>query len=175
MARPKIALIGAGQIGGTLAHLIALKELGDVVLFDIAEGTPQGKALDISQSGPVDGFDAEVVGTNDYAFLRRAGDDVLLVELGARLEEDERHLGGQVVLQLGADVLIGALGVAGHPLEVRLDLGVVVDLEVIGLIDVPVELVVANGVLPVVGNVARLSLRRGGRGQSRQQGQNCEL
>ena len=80
MARPKIALIGAGQIGGTLAHLIALKELGDVVLFDIAEGTPQGKALDISQSGPVEGFDAEVVGTNDYAFLRRA--DVCIVTAG---------------------------------------------------------------------------------------------
>jgi malate/lactate dehydrogenase len=52
MARPKIALIGAGQIGGTLAHLAALKELGDVILFDIAEGTPQGKALDIAESGP---------------------------------------------------------------------------------------------------------------------------
>ena len=56
MARPKIALIGAGQIGGTLAHLVALKELGDVVLFDIAEGTPQGKALDIAESGPSEGF-----------------------------------------------------------------------------------------------------------------------
>jgi malate/lactate dehydrogenase len=55
MARPKIALIGAGQIGGTLAHLVALKELGDVVLFDIAEGTPQGKALDIAESGPSEG------------------------------------------------------------------------------------------------------------------------
>ena len=60
MARPKIALIGAGQIGGTLAHLIGLKELGDVVLFDIAEGIPQGKALDLAQSSPVDGFDAQV-------------------------------------------------------------------------------------------------------------------
>ena len=59
MARNKIALIGAGQIGGTLAHLIGLKELGDVVLFDIAEGIPQGKALDIAQSSPVDGFDAK--------------------------------------------------------------------------------------------------------------------
>jgi malate/lactate dehydrogenase len=58
MARNKIALIGSGQIGGTLAHLIGLKELGDVVLFDIAEGVPQGKALDIAQSSPVDGFDA---------------------------------------------------------------------------------------------------------------------
>ena len=59
MARNKIALIGAGQIGGTLAHLIGLKELGDVVMFDIAEGIPQGKALDIAQSSPVDGFDAK--------------------------------------------------------------------------------------------------------------------
>jgi malate dehydrogenase len=58
MARPQIALIGSGQIGGTLAHLAALKELGDVVLFDIAEGIPEGKALDIAESGPVDGFDA---------------------------------------------------------------------------------------------------------------------
>ena len=68
MARPKIALIGAGQIGGTLAHLIALKELGDVILFDIAEGTPQGKALDIAQSGPVEGFDAVAHG---HQLLRR--------------------------------------------------------------------------------------------------------
>ena len=80
MARPKIALIGAGQIGGTLAHLAAIKELGDVVLFDIAEGTPQGKALDIAQSGPSAGFDAEMTGTNDYAFLRRA--DVCIVTAG---------------------------------------------------------------------------------------------
>ena len=80
MARPKIALIGAGQIGGTLAHLIALKELGDVVMFDIAEGTPQGKSLDIAQSGPVAGFDAELTGTNDYGFIRRA--DVCIVTAG---------------------------------------------------------------------------------------------
>ena len=65
MARDKIALIGSGQIGGTLAHLIGLKELGDVVMFDIAEGVPQGKALDIAQSSPVDGFDASMTGTND--------------------------------------------------------------------------------------------------------------
>ncbi len=58
MARKKIALIGGGQIGGTLAHLAALKELGDVVIFDIAEGLPQGKALDLAQSGPVDSFNA---------------------------------------------------------------------------------------------------------------------
>ncbi|NEY90763.1 malate dehydrogenase [Tabrizicola oligotrophica] len=80
MARPKIALIGAGQIGGTLAHLAALKELGDIVLFDIAEGTPQGKALDIAQSGPVEGFDASLKGANSYADI--AGADVCIVTAG---------------------------------------------------------------------------------------------
>lgn len=80
MARPKIALIGAGQIGGTLAHLAAMKELGDVVLFDISEGTPQGKALDIAQSGPVEGFDASLKGANDYADI--AGADVCIVTAG---------------------------------------------------------------------------------------------
>jgi malate dehydrogenase len=80
MARAKIALIGAGQIGGTLAHLAGLKELGDVVLFDIAEGTPQGKALDIAESAPVDGFDAVLKGTNDYADI--AGADVAIVTAG---------------------------------------------------------------------------------------------
>ena len=80
MARPKIALIGAGQIGGTLAHLVALKELGDVVLFDIAEGTPQGKALDIAEAGPAEGFDATLKGTNDYADI--AGADVCIVTAG---------------------------------------------------------------------------------------------
>ena len=80
MARPKIALIGAGQIGGTLAHLAALKELGDVVLFDIAEGVPQGKALDIAESGPAEGFDATLKGTQDYADI--AGADVCIVTAG---------------------------------------------------------------------------------------------
>ena len=80
MARPKIALIGAGQIGGTLAHLAAMKELGDVVLFDIAEGVPQGKALDIAESGPAEGFDAVLKGTNDYADI--AGADVCIVTAG---------------------------------------------------------------------------------------------
>jgi malate dehydrogenase len=80
MARPKIALIGAGQIGGTLAHLAALKELGDVVLFDIAEGTPQGKALDIAESAPVDGFDAALSGANSYEAI--AGADVCIVTAG---------------------------------------------------------------------------------------------
>ena len=80
MARAKIALIGAGQIGGTLAHLAALKELGDVVLFDIADGTPQGKALDIAESAPVDGFDAAMSGTTDYADI--TGADVCIVTAG---------------------------------------------------------------------------------------------
>src|SRR3984893_5254079 len=77
MARDKIALIGSGQIGGTLAHLIGLKELGDVVLFDIAEGVPQGKSLDIAQSSPVDGFDAHFTGANSYEALD--GADVCIV------------------------------------------------------------------------------------------------
>ena len=80
MARPKIALIGAGQIGGTLAHLAAVKELGDVVLFDISEGIPQGKALDIAESGPSAKFDGSFKGTNDYADI--AGADVCIVTAG---------------------------------------------------------------------------------------------
>ncbi|MFO1150353.1 MAG: malate dehydrogenase [Alsobacter sp.] len=80
MARKKIALIGAGQIGGTLAHLAGLKELGDIVLFDIAEGVPQGKALDIAESSPVEGFDAAVSGANSYEAI--AGADVVIVTAG---------------------------------------------------------------------------------------------
>ena len=80
MARPKLALVGAGNIGGTLAHLIGLKELGDVVLFDIVKGLPQGKALDIAQSSSVEDFDAKVTGTNSYADLR--GADVVIVTAG---------------------------------------------------------------------------------------------
>jgi len=80
MARKKIALIGGGQIGGTLAHLAALKELGDVVMFDIAEGLPQGKTLDLSQAGPIDGFNAKLKGTNDYADIK--GADVVIVTAG---------------------------------------------------------------------------------------------
>ncbi|MDF0602286.1 malate dehydrogenase [Psychromarinibacter sp. C21-152] len=80
MARPKIALIGAGQIGGTLAHLAAMKELGDVVLFDIQEGIPEGKSLDIAESGPAEGFDAKLKGTQDYADI--AGAQVCIVTAG---------------------------------------------------------------------------------------------
>jgi malate dehydrogenase len=80
MARKKIALIGAGNIGGTLAHLAAIKELGDIVLFDVVEGVPQGKALDLSQCGPVEGFDAKIIGSNDYADIK--GADVIIVTAG---------------------------------------------------------------------------------------------
>ncbi len=80
MARAKIALIGAGNIGGTLAHLAAVKELGDVVMFDIADGLPQGKALDIAESGPSEGFDVAMSGTSDYADI--AGADVCIVTAG---------------------------------------------------------------------------------------------
>ena len=80
MARNKIALIGAGQIGGTLAHLAALKELGDIVLFDIVDGIPQGKALDLAESGPVEGFNAKIAGASSYAEI--AGADVIIVTAG---------------------------------------------------------------------------------------------
>ncbi|MBZ0324701.1 MAG: malate dehydrogenase, partial [Alphaproteobacteria bacterium] len=80
MARNKIALIGAGNIGSTLAHLAGLKELGDVVLFDIVEGMPQGKSLDIAESSPISGFDANLAGTNSYAAIR--GADVVIVTAG---------------------------------------------------------------------------------------------
>ncbi|GGJ03234.1 malate dehydrogenase [Neoroseomonas lacus] len=80
MARKKIALIGAGNIGGTLAHLIGLKELGDVVLFDVFPGVAAGKALDIMQSGPVDGFDSAMAGAGDYAAI--AGSDVVIITAG---------------------------------------------------------------------------------------------
>jgi malate dehydrogenase len=80
MARKKIALVGAGNIGGTLAHLIGLKELGDVVMFDIAEGIPQGKSLDIAESTPIEGVNASYTGANDYSAI--AGADVIIVTAG---------------------------------------------------------------------------------------------
>jgi malate dehydrogenase len=80
MARNKIALIGAGNIGGTLAHIAAARELGDIILFDVVEGVPQGKALDLSQCGPVEGFDVALKGSNDYADIK--GADVIIVTAG---------------------------------------------------------------------------------------------
>ena len=80
MARKKIALIGAGMIGGTLAHLAAMRELGDIVLFDIVEGVPEGKALDIAEAGPIDDFDANLKGSSDYSDIE--GADVCIVTAG---------------------------------------------------------------------------------------------
>ncbi|MCQ8783560.1 malate dehydrogenase [Mangrovibrevibacter kandeliae] len=107
MARNKIALIGSGMIGGTLAHLASLKELGDVVLFDIAEGTPQGKALDIAQSGPVEGFDAHLSGANDYAAIE--GADVCIVTAGVPRKpgmsrDDLLGINLKVMEQVGAGI-----------------------------------------------------------------------
>ncbi|MGY4328426.1 malate dehydrogenase [Bradyrhizobium sp. LB7.2] len=107
MARDKIALIGSGQIGGTLAHLIGLKELGDVVMFDIAEGVPQGKALDIAQSSPVDGFDAHFTGANSYEALDNA--KVCIVTAGVPRKpgmsrDDLLSINLKVMEQVGAGI-----------------------------------------------------------------------
>ena len=107
MARNKIALIGAGMIGGTLAHLAGLKELGDVVLFDIAEGLPDGKALDLSQSSPVEGFDSHLRGTNDYADIK--GADVVIVTAGLARKpgmsrDDLLEINLKVMSQVGAGI-----------------------------------------------------------------------
>ena len=107
MARSKIALIGSGMIGGTLAHLIGLKELGDVVMFDIAEGLPQGKGLDIAQSAPVEGFDASYKGVNDYAGIE--GADVCIVTAGVPRKpgmsrDDLLGINLKVMEQVGAGI-----------------------------------------------------------------------
>jgi malate dehydrogenase len=107
MARNKIALIGAGQIGGTLAHLAGLKELGDVVLFDIAEGIPQGKSLDLAQSSPVDGFDAKFAGTNSYEAID--GAHVCIVTAGVPRKagmsrDDLLGINLKVMEQVGAGI-----------------------------------------------------------------------
>jgi malate dehydrogenase len=107
MARRKIALIGAGQIGGTLALLIGLKDLGDVVLFDIVEGVPQGKALDIAQAGAVEGYDAHFVGTNSYDDI--AGADVVIVTAGiprkpGMSRDDLLGINAKVIRDVGAAI-----------------------------------------------------------------------
>jgi malate dehydrogenase len=107
MARNKIALIGAGQIGGTLAHLVGLKELGDVVLFDIMEGIPFGKALDLAQSAPVEGFDARIVGTNSYESIEGAA--VCIVTAGVPRKpgmsrDDLLGINLKVMEQVGAGI-----------------------------------------------------------------------
>ena len=107
MARNKIALIGGGMIGGTLAHLAGLKELGDVVLFDIVDGLPQGKALDIAESSPVEGFDAAMAGTNQYASI--SGADVVIVTAGVARKpgmsrDDLLEINLKVMEQVGAGI-----------------------------------------------------------------------
>ncbi|HEU5019978.1 MAG TPA: malate dehydrogenase [Pseudolabrys sp.] len=107
MARKKIALIGAGQIGGTLAHLIGLKQLGDVVMFDVAEGIPQGKALDLVESSPVNGFDAQFTGTNSYEAIE--GADVCIVTAGVPRKpgmsrDDLLGINLKVMEQVGAGI-----------------------------------------------------------------------
>lgn len=107
MARNKIALIGAGMIGGTLAHLAGLKELGDVVLFDIAEGMPDGKSLDIAQSSAVEGFDAKLKGTSDYKDIK--GADVVIVTAGVPRKpgmsrDDLLEINLKVMSQVGAGI-----------------------------------------------------------------------
>ena len=107
MARSKIALIGAGQIGGTLALLAGLKELGDIVLFDVMEGVPQGKALDIAEASPVDGFDAKLIGTQGYAAIE--GADVVIVTAGVPRKpgmsrDDLLTINLKVMEQVGAGI-----------------------------------------------------------------------
>ncbi len=107
MARKKIALIGSGMIGGTLAHLVGLKELGDVVLFDIADGLPQGKALDLVESSPIEGFDANFKGTTSYAAIK--GADVVIVTAGiprrpGMSRDDLLEVNLKVMHQVGAGI-----------------------------------------------------------------------
>ncbi|MBU2580495.1 MAG: malate dehydrogenase [Alphaproteobacteria bacterium] len=107
MARTKIALIGSGMIGGTLAHLAGLKELGDIVMFDVAEGLPNGKALDLSQSGAVEGFDCRMSGTNTYADIE--GADVCIVTAGVPRKpgmsrDDLLEINLKVMEQVGAGI-----------------------------------------------------------------------
>ena len=105
--RNKIALIGSGNIGGTLAHLAAIKELGDVTLFDIAEGIPQGKSLDLAQSGPVENFDSKMIGSNDYKDLKDS--DVVIVTAGVARKpgmsrDDLVEINTKVMKQVGKGI-----------------------------------------------------------------------
>jgi malate dehydrogenase len=113
MARNKIALIGAGNIGGTLAHIAAARELGDIILFDVVEGVPQGKALDLSQCGPVEGFDVALKGSNDYADIK--GADVIIVTAGVARKpgmsrDDLLGINLKVMKAVGAGIKANAPG-----------------------------------------------------------------
>ena len=105
--RNKLALVGSGNIGGTLAHLAAIKELGDVILFDIAEGIPQGKSLDLAQSGPVESFDSKMIGSNDYKDLKDS--DVVIVTAGVARKpgmsrDDLVEINTKVMKQVGKGI-----------------------------------------------------------------------
>ena len=105
--RNKIALVGSGNIGGTLAHLAAIKELGDVTLFDIADGIPQGKSLDLAQSGPVESFDSKMIGSNDYKDLKNS--DVVIVTAGVARKpgmsrDDLVEINTKVMKQVGKGI-----------------------------------------------------------------------
>ncbi len=107
MKRNKIALIGSGNIGGTLAHLTGLKELGDVVLYDIAKGIPQGKSLDIAESSPVDSFDCKLIGSNSYAAIKNS--DVVIVTAGiprkpGMSRDDLLNINTDVMKQVGKGI-----------------------------------------------------------------------
>jgi malate dehydrogenase len=105
MARNRIALIGGGQIGGTLAHLAGIKELGEIILFDIVDGVPQGKSLDLAQSAPIEGFDAKFKGVNEYAEIKDS--DVVIVTAGVprrpgMSRDDLLEINLKVMEQVGA-------------------------------------------------------------------------
>ena len=105
--RNKIALVGSGNIGGTLAHLAAIKELGDITLFDISEGIPQGKSLDLAQSGPVESFDSKMIGSNDYKDLKDS--DVVIVTAGVARKpgmsrDDLVEINTKVMKQVGKGI-----------------------------------------------------------------------
>jgi malate dehydrogenase len=111
MSRNRIALIGAGQIGGTLALLTGLKELGDVILCDVVEGVPQGKSLDLSQASPIEGFDAKITGSNDYAAIK--GADVVIVTAGVPRKpgmsrDDLIGINAKIVQQVGSAIKANA-------------------------------------------------------------------
>ncbi len=129
MARKKIALIGAGNIGGTLAHLALIRALGDVVLFDVVEGMPQGKALDLMEAGPIEPFDATVTGTNSYADI--AGADVCIVTAGLARKpgmsrDDLLSVNGKIMTQVAEGIRNNApdcfLIIVSNPLDAMVTL-----------------------------------------------------
>ena len=136
MSRSKIALVGAGQIGGTLALLAGMKELGDVVLCDVVEGVPQGKALDLVQGSPIEGYDARITGANDYAAL--AGADIVIVTAGVPRKpgmsrDDLIGINAKIVSQVGAAIKANAPDAFVITITNPLDVMVMVMREATGL------------------------------------------